>query len=69
MNKGKPSKQAADERKEREVTDSRSPRTVHRLDRSRSEKGGTGATAARQRSFETPESVLQKAKRPAPRAR
>jgi hypothetical protein len=45
-NKGKPSKQQADERKEREVNDDpASPRKIHRLDRSRSdEKGGKGAT-------------------------
>jgi hypothetical protein len=49
-NKGKPSAQKADERTER-VADSRSPRTVHRLDRSRSdEKGGKGETANTQKS-------------------
>ena len=45
--KGKPSKQVADERKEREVErpdDPQRARSVHRLDRSRSdEKGGKGA--------------------------
>lgn len=54
-NKGKPSKQKADERKERETNDDpAAPRNVHRLDRSRSdEKGGKGdstktrATAAK----------------------
>jgi hypothetical protein len=45
-NKGKPSKQRADERKELEANDSPAgPRKIHRLDRSRSdEKGGKGAT-------------------------
>jgi hypothetical protein len=46
-NKGKPSKQVADERKEREVErpdDPQRGRTIHRLDRSASdEKGGKGA--------------------------
>ncbi|RYZ03045.1 MAG: hypothetical protein EOO73_29445 [Myxococcales bacterium] len=54
-NKGKPSQQKADERKERETNTSPSAaRTVHRLDRSRGdEKGGKGdsvksrATAAK----------------------
>lgn len=48
-NKGKPSQQKADERVERESNqDPRSARTVHRLDRSRSdEKGGKGATPKR----------------------
>lgn len=58
--KGKPSRQVADERKERDVTDSRSPRTIHRFDRSRSdEKGGKGDTPVR-RSFETVESKRQR---------
>lgn len=48
-NKGKPSQQKADERKESEAnTDPRSPRQVHRLDRSRSdEKGGKGGGTKR----------------------
>jgi hypothetical protein len=48
-NKGKPSQQKADERVEGGGNeDPRSPRTVHRLDRSRSdEKGGKGATPKR----------------------
>jgi hypothetical protein len=48
-NKGKPSKQKADERLEGEGNvDPRTPRTVHRLDRSRSdEKAGKGATPRR----------------------
>jgi hypothetical protein len=48
-NKGKPSQQKADERLESEGNqDPRSPRAVHRLDRSRSdEKGGKGATPRR----------------------
>jgi hypothetical protein len=48
-NKGKPTQQKADERLESEGNhDPRSPRTVHRLDRSRSdEKGGKGATPRR----------------------
>jgi Ulp1 family protease len=48
-NKGKPSQQKADERLESEGNhDPRSPRSVHRLDRSRSvEKGGKGATPRR----------------------
>jgi hypothetical protein len=45
--KGKPSKQQADERRERELetpNDPQPPRTIHRLDRSRGdEKGGKGA--------------------------
>jgi hypothetical protein len=45
-NKGKPSQQKPDQRKERETTsDSTSARQVHRLDRSRGdEKGGAGAS-------------------------
>jgi hypothetical protein len=44
-NKGKPSQQKMDERKERDATGSR---TSHRLDRSRSdEKGGKGASPKR----------------------
>jgi hypothetical protein len=59
-NKGKPSRQEADERKEREVTDPSSPRTIHRFDRSRSdEKGGRGELGAR-RSLETVESKRQR---------
>jgi hypothetical protein len=53
-NKGKPSQQKADERKERETTTGAGSRAVHRLDRSRSdEKGSKGdsvkstATAAK----------------------
>jgi hypothetical protein len=48
-NKGKPSQQKADERLESQGNqDPRTPRTVHRLDRSRSdEKGGKGATPRR----------------------
>jgi hypothetical protein len=47
-NKGKPSKQKADERKEREAS-SESTKTIHRLDRSRAdEKGARGETARRQ---------------------
>jgi hypothetical protein len=46
-NKGKPTKQVADERKERETErpdDPQRGRTIHRLDRSGSdEKGGKGA--------------------------
>jgi hypothetical protein len=54
-NKGKPSQQKADERTEtRGNADTRSPRTVHRLDRSRSdEKGGKGASAVRHDSTRT----------------
>lgn len=48
-NKGKPSQQKADERKELESNGGPgSPRSVHRLDRSRTdEKGGKGATSRR----------------------
>jgi hypothetical protein len=48
-NKGKPTQQKADQRLESEGNqDPRSPRTVHRLDRSGSdEKGGKGATPRR----------------------
>ena len=48
-NKGKPSKQKADERKEIEAnTGAGGPRSIHRLDRSRSdEKGGKGPAANR----------------------
>jgi hypothetical protein len=48
-NKGKPAQQKADERVESEGNqDPRSPRTVHRLDRSGGdEKGGKGETPRR----------------------
>lgn len=47
-NKGKPSQQKADERKEREASSGTGPRGIHRLDRSRSdEKGSKGGTAKR----------------------
>jgi len=46
-NKGKPSKQVPDERKELEqetLSDPQPPKTIHRFDRSaEDEKGGTGA--------------------------
>lgn len=59
-NKGKPTRQQADERKEREVTDPASPRTIHRLDRSRGdEKVAEGPVPSRQRAMPTPESVRQ----------
>jgi hypothetical protein len=46
-NKGKPSKQKADERKEDEAS-SEAPKSIHRLDRSRSdEKGARGEMARR----------------------
>jgi len=60
-NKGKPTKQVADQRKELEVSDPRSPRTIHRLDRSRGdEKGGKGELPTRLRSIETGESKRQR---------
>lgn len=60
-NKGKPSQQVADERKELEVTDERSPRAIHRLDRSRSdEKGGKGELPTRLQPRETTESKRQR---------
>jgi hypothetical protein len=50
QNKGKPTQQKLDERKEREGNrDPAGPRTSHRLDRSRSdEKGGKGGSAKRE---------------------
>jgi hypothetical protein len=59
-NKGKPSRQQPDERKELDVVDPRSPRTLHRFDRSRGdEKGGKGETPIR-RTLETTESKRQR---------
>jgi hypothetical protein len=53
-NKGKPSAQKADERKEREAG-SGLAKTIHRLDRSRTdEKGGRGDTARRQQGTAKP---------------
>jgi hypothetical protein len=58
-NKGKPSRQVPDERKEIDAGESGSPRTIHRLDRSRSdEKGGKGELP--KRTFETGESKRQR---------
>jgi hypothetical protein len=56
-NKGKPSRQQADERKELDVSDSRAARTIHRFDRSRGDERGPSVP---RRTFETEESVRQR---------
>jgi hypothetical protein len=68
-NKGKPTKQVVDERKESEVADPKAARKIHRFDRSRSdEKGGKGPMPSRVSPRPTTAST-QRAPRASSRAR